>query len=382
MRTNLRRLMTVLALATGVHGVQAKMSLGIAVSGGQSILHWSAMSNGTNGVLQSATRLSPANWQMTTDAVSVNYTSQIAVAVTNTDSAHFYRLSLVPPTSDGMAMVPAGAFTIGDTLDGMTNAAPTNVYVSAFYMDTNLVTLAQWKTVYNYATNHGYQFDSPGFGKNTNQPVELVNWYDAVKWCNARSQKAGLAPVYYTDAALTQLYTNGENDAIYVNWATNGYRLPTEAEWEKAARGGLIGMRFPWGNMISETQANYYATNTYNYDQGPNGFNPIGSVGGNPNTSPVGSFPPNSYGLYDMAGNVYEWTWDWYNENLKAAGSPYAGGTDPHGPASGTYSSRVRRGGSWKSSAPVARCAFRSSASPIFANNDLGFRCVRAATTK
>ena len=88
--------------------------------------------------------------------------------------------------------------------------------------------------------------------------MQTVNWYDCVKWCNARSQQEGLTPVYYTDAGLTQVYTNGETTTVYANWTANGYRLPTEAEWEKAARGGLSGQRFPWGNTITESQANYY----------------------------------------------------------------------------------------------------------------------------
>jgi len=152
----------------------------------------------------------------------------------------------------GMVLIPAGTFTIGDTLDGESNAITTNVYVSAFYMDTNLVSLSQWQGVYSYATNHGYSFVEPGKDKAANYPVETVDWYDCVKWSNARSAQAGLTPVYYTDGLFTQVYTNGETDAVYPNWAANGYRLPTEAEREKASRGGLSGQRFPWGNLITE----------------------------------------------------------------------------------------------------------------------------------
>jgi len=223
--------------------------------------------------------------------------------------------------------------------------------------------------VYNWATNQGYGFDNAGSGKAPNHPVQMVNWWDTVKWCNARSQQAGLTPVYYTDAPLTQVYTNGDTDEVYPNWAASGCRLPTEAEWEKAARGGLSGQRFPWGNTISESQANYLGnTNAYSYDFGPDGTNSIGIIGGEPYTSPVGSFAPNGYGLYDMAGNVFAWCWDWY-------ATPYAGGTDPRGPASGSY--RVVRGGDWPSFAYYARCAYRDYVTPNYADgSDVGFRCV------
>ena len=171
---------------------------------------------------------------------------------------------------DGMVLVPAGIYTMGDTLDGEPDAIPTiTVEVSAFFMEKNLVSYGQWQTVVKWAWNHGYGFDHPGSGRAGNHPVQTVDWYDCVKWCNARSQQAGLKPVYYTDAGLTQVYTNGDMDAVFPDWAANGYRLPTEAEWEKAARGGLSGQRFPWGNTISERQANYKGDIArFSYDSG------------------------------------------------------------------------------------------------------------------
>jgi formylglycine-generating enzyme required for sulfatase activity len=244
--------------------------------------------------------------------------------------------------------------------------------VSAFYMDMNLVSYGQWQTIYNWATNNGYAFDDAGSGKATNQPVVSVNWYDAVKWCNARSQLAHLTPAYFTDTNLTKWYTNGDVDSVYVNWTNGGYRLPTEAEWEKAARGGLIGQRFPWGATISENQANYSGnTFFYSYDLGPNGYNAGFTNGVAPYTSPVGYFAPNGYGLCDMAGNVWEWCWDIYS-------FPYGGGTDPRGPAPSPNTGeviRVARSGSWESFAINSRCAGRDKALSADAYDYLGFRC-------
>jgi formylglycine-generating enzyme required for sulfatase activity len=214
--------------------------------------------------------------------------------------------------------------------------------------------------VYVYATNHAYNFSHYGSGKGGTHPVQNVNWHDAVKWCNARAEQAGLQPVYYTNAELTVVYRKGEG-VPYANWSPNGYRLPTEAEWEKAARSGLVGIRFPWGGIISQTNANYF---------GPSGYNAIGSLGGYPYTSPVGSFAANGYGLFDMAGNVWQWCWDCYD-------APYTGGVDPHGPELPSWSSRVLRGGSFGVGATEAQCSFRNNVPPSSFSDDVGFRCVR-----
>ncbi|MCX6874874.1 MAG: SUMF1/EgtB/PvdO family nonheme iron enzyme [Verrucomicrobia bacterium] len=272
------------------------------------------------------------------------------------------------------SLIPAGNFSMGDPLDGMTDAMPHTVSVSAFYMQKKGVTKADWDAVRAWGLTHGYTDLAAGAGKAADHPVQTISWYDVVKWCNARSEQDGLTPCYYTDAAQTLVFKTGSNSIgnTMVKWAANGYRLPTEAEREKAARGGLAGLRFPWGNIISHTEANFYNGGGETYQTGSTGYHPTYAAGGTPYTSPVGSFAPNGYGVYDMAGNVWEWCWDWYDAAYY--GTP-ASLTDPVGGPSGSY--RVVRGGSWGHYAYDCRAAHRYDDGPGVANNSLGFRPVR-----
>ena len=267
------------------------------------------------------------------------------------------------PDPAGFAAIPAGAFSMGDSLDGMTDAPVHAVAVSAFYMGKTEVTKGEWDEVRAWGVGHGYTDLSAGAGKAANHPVQTVSWWDVVKWCNARSEKEGLAPCYVVGGSPMRVRTTVPT----VNWTAKGYRLPTEAEWEKAARGGLSGKRFPWGDTISHSQANYYSSSTYAYDVSPTrGFHPSYGRG----TSPAGSFAANAYGLQDMAGNVLEWCWDWYGTYA------YGAQSDPRGVASGER--RVLRGGSRSNFANWCLAANRHGDGPDYQLNGIGFRVLRS----
>jgi formylglycine-generating enzyme required for sulfatase activity len=293
---------------------------------------------------------------------------------------------------EGFALIPAGEFQMGDASnDGwdLVELPVHTVTVSAFYMSKCEVTERLWEEVRAWGASQGYADLSAGsmgdgeyYGKGPHHPVHSVPWCDVVKWCNARSEMDRLTPCYYTDVAQTVVYRTGDIDIdnTRVKWATNGYRLPTEAEWEKASRGGLIGKRFPWGDTISHSQANYYVascdgtTNCLSYDVSPTLYHHptfFDEVWPYIYSSPVGSFEPNGYGLYDMVGNIPEWCWD------RFSGSYYASSpaSDPRGPATGP--ARVFRDGHWAVGAEFCRVAHRDCGECHEVN--VGFRLARSA---
>ena len=290
------------------------------------------------------------------------YTPQMRFEVTATDRSS---------GPIGWTLIPGSSFLMGDEFnEGNNDERPVHtVNVKAFHLATHEVTYSGWRTVHYWAIQNGYTFSNAGQGKAADHPVQTVSWHDVVKWCNAKSEMDELAPCYTVNGAI---YRSGEA-APACNWVADGYRLPTEAEWELAARGGLGGKRFPSGDNINHNVANYF-NGKYPYEsiQGA-GYHPLYATGGYPYTSPVGSFPSNDFGLFDMAGNVWEWCWDWHGPLYYSDPSAV---TNPQGPSRGTY--RVIRGGGWSNPAFNQRVARRYANGPLNKYGYIGFRLARS----
>ena len=266
--------------------------------------------------------------------------------------------------------VPEGFVKVaGKSIAGTESWTPSSsVFVSgrkleikAFYMSDHEVTRAEYKEVMgslpdNMAKAHdkdGHELTGEAAGKN---PVNKVSWYDALVYCNKRSIKESLTPCYKIsgktnpdDWGAVPTSSNSTWNAATCDFEANGYRLPTEAEWEWAARGGL-DYKYAGSDNIDEVA--WYTSNTS--DTG---------------TRDVKTKKANGYGLYDMSGNVWEWCWDWYDSVTNT--------TPNTGASSG--SSRCDRGGSWRGSASRAGVANRDNSGPYDRYYVLGFRLVRNA---
>lgn len=285
------------------------------------------------------------------------------------------RVAAIVAANARMVSIPAGNFLFGDSNDGISYAKPVKtINVSGYCVDRYETTHDLWKTVHDWATAPArganiYTFDNPGTrgadGNGTDVPVTTVNWYDTVKWLNARSEMEGLTPAYYTDALHTTVYRTGRADLANdrVNWTGNGYRLPTEAEWEKAARGGLVANRWPWGNDPADP--NLVDPALANYNEG--------------RVTSVGIYPSNGYGLYDMAGNVWEWTWNWWVDDYNHASVITTDPVGPDSPIAADKIFRVRRGGGYAYGAMFLRNAERMGRAPTYIANYFGFRSIRSA---
>jgi len=327
----------------------APSNLSIQVSGDYITLSWNPVLGATSYIILSS---DTPNGSFTKDFTGVfNGTTWTAPIPGN---KKFYQVVAVGGSSSKFVSVPAGSFTMGRTTGtGDPDEIPThNVTLSAFLIGKTEVTQKEWQDIMGINPAMGY-------GVGDLYPVYNVSWYSVLKYCNLRSLAEGLMPVYSISGSTnptswgeTPLSFDTTWDNVICNWSANGYRLPTEAEWEYAARGATSTPDYLYAGSNEINPVAWYYTNS------PEG-NKI-----------VAGKAPNALGLYDMSGNANEMCWDW------AGSYSTAPVENPTGASSGFE--RIRRGGFWNANATYSRVAQRDSSYPFIANEYLGFRLCKS----
>jgi formylglycine-generating enzyme required for sulfatase activity len=267
-----------------------------------------------------------------------------------------------------MVRVRGGTFDMGDVMgDGEEDDETVHrVRVADFYIGRTEVTFEEYDR-FCEATGRDKPGDA-GWGRGK-RPVINVSWYDAIEYCNWLSVQHSLTPYYAIDKTRKDPNnTSGLDDLKWMvtpNRRANGYRLPTEAEWEYAAREGGRKVRFGHGkDLIDPREINFDASAAYKKP-----YSVVGEYRGR--TVPVGSLnSPNALGLHDMSGNVWEWCWDWYGS--------YSGGAEDNPQGAGKGSDRVSRGGSWDFHPQYCRAAYRFRWRPTLRFDHVGFRLARS----
>ncbi len=259
-------------------------------------------------------------------------------------------------TSFKMVLVEGGTFMMGSENGRNNEKSVHEVTLKSFYMGQTQVTQALWKAVMGKDPEK-LAFPHP------QRPVERVSWYDCVAFCNELSKQQGFRPAYAIDRDRKD--SGNKNSSDDQKWTVtiiddaDGYRLPTEAEWEYAARGGPCWRKHQY-EFAGSPNKNEVAWGT----QTSHGI-----------TQPCGLHPPNPLGLFDMSGNVFEWCWDWFDELYYKDLAKEETTERPIGPESGEY--RVVRGGSWDYDSDFLRVASRNGSYPSLRSNSLGLRLCR-----
>lgn len=271
-----------------------------------------------------------------------------------------------------MVLIPAGSFVMGSPSDEpgrLPDEIQHRVSLSRpFYLGRTEVTWSRWNEVRNWGLKNGYSDIGEGYNgfsspEVADHPVTNVSWWDAIRWCNARSEMEGRKPVYYSRSSLrSSSVIRIGMPTVHVDWEAEGYRLPTEAEWEYACRAGSESA-FYTGDITVAGHSCLHDSSLHR----------AGWYCGNSGTDThaPAQKPANDFGLHDLHGNVFEWCWDWYGtygEEVERR--------DPAGPFNGTQ--RIMRGGSWMNTPPQARSAFRHALAPSTVFYTIGFRAARS----